>query len=205
MATQWPLSALEPGTETQCTPSLTHFLFPPSGSGLGPERPYPDWGQEEAEHSPFPFPTSQSLLDSPLPGQGGPLQQEARVGVCEDLRGKGRGGHVDKHAPQAEGGGGVSPETQPQGYIDQSKEIGMLLLWVFFQLFSHNDLVIAYIICILQTTKCNLDSNPGLDLIPVFLALHDTTAACVTLDGSRHSSEPWFPWLQMTGVVGQQP
>lgn len=55
-ATQWPLSAVEPGTETQHTPSLTYFLFPPSGSGLGPERPYPDWGQEEGEHPPFPFP-----------------------------------------------------------------------------------------------------------------------------------------------------
>lgn len=66
MATQWPLSAVEPGAETQHTPSLTYFLFPPSGSGLGPERPYPDWGQEEGEHSPFPFPASQSL-DSPPP------------------------------------------------------------------------------------------------------------------------------------------
>lgn len=55
-ATQWPLSALEPGAETQHTPSLTHFLFPPSGSGLGSERPYPDWSQDEGKHSPFPFP-----------------------------------------------------------------------------------------------------------------------------------------------------
>lgn len=74
-ATQWPLSALEPGTETQRTPSLTYFLFPPRGSGLGPERPYPDWGQEEGKHSPFPFPTLNPCQTHPCQ-LGGVLQQE---------------------------------------------------------------------------------------------------------------------------------
>ena len=53
--------------------------------------------------------------------------------MCEDLKGgKGRGGHVDKHAPQAEGG---TAETQPQGSVNQNEEVGMLSLWLFLQLF----------------------------------------------------------------------
>lgn len=99
-ATQWPLSALEPGTETQHTPSLTHFLFPPSGSGLGPERPYPDWSQDEGKHSPSP--SRLSITAGLTPARlGGALQSEAGVGMGEDLRGKGRGGRVDKHTPHA--------------------------------------------------------------------------------------------------------
>lgn len=83
-ATQWPLSAVEPGAETQRTRSLTYFLFPLGGSGLGPERPYPDWGQGEGEHPPFPFPPLSHCWTQPS------WPQEAGVGVCEDRRAKGR-------------------------------------------------------------------------------------------------------------------
>lgn len=47
----------------------------------------------------------------------------------------------------------VVPEMERRGYMDQNKEIGMLLLLLFFQLFSHNDLGNAYTLCILQTTR----------------------------------------------------
>lgn len=79
-ATQWPLSAAaEPSPETQHTPSLTYFLFPPSGSGLGPERPYPDWGLEEGKHSPFPSRLTPCWTHScqagrVLPGEGGAVR-----------------------------------------------------------------------------------------------------------------------------------
>lgn len=114
----------------QRTPSLTYFLFPPSGSGLGPERPYPDWGQEEGEHPHFPFPPLNHCWTH------GSLQREAGVGVCEDLRAKGRGGHD----PQTGGGTGGSleslrsPEIQPQGYINQNEELGnsVALFWIWF-------------------------------------------------------------------------
>ena len=97
-ATQWPLSAVEPGAETQRTRSLTYFLFPLGGSGLGPERPYPDWGQGEGEQPPFPFPPLSHCWTQPS------WPQEAGVGVCEDRRAKGRGGHVqDMHDPETEG------------------------------------------------------------------------------------------------------
>lgn len=96
-ATQWPLSAVEPGAEAQRTRSLTYFLFPLGGSGLGPERPYPDWGRG-GRAPPLPLPASQSLLDSALLATGG------RVRVCEDRRAKGRGGHAqDTHDPETEG------------------------------------------------------------------------------------------------------
>lgn len=47
----------------------------------------------------------------------------------------------------------VVPEMERRGYMDQNKEIGMFLLLLFFQPFSHNDLGNVYTICILQTTR----------------------------------------------------
>lgn len=76
---------MEPGAETQHTPSLTYFLFPPSGSGVGPEQPYPDWSQEEGEQSPSLFRLSITVgLTHPSQGEGG-LQKEARTGIYEVL------------------------------------------------------------------------------------------------------------------------
>lgn len=65
--------------------------------------------------------------------------------MCEDLKGgKGRGGHVDKHAPQAEGG---TAETQPQGSVNQNEEVGMLSLWLFLQLFSQQSCEWIHSLC----------------------------------------------------------
>lgn len=64
-ATQWPLSAVEPGAETQRTPSLTHFLFPPSGQGWAQSRHILTGAKRRGSTLP-PFPASRSLLDSAL-------------------------------------------------------------------------------------------------------------------------------------------
>lgn len=88
--------------------------------------------------------------------------------MLEDLREKGRGGHVeDKHAPHQDKQGipGVrSSVMQPQGYINQ-EITGSVALFVL-QLFSHNNLVNRYVICISQTTETPMwiemeISNPG--------------------------------------------
>lgn len=65
------------------------------------------------------------------PRPGGAPQQEAGIRVCEDLRGKGRGGHLDKHAAQAEGVcvGGCPLRSRP-GYMNQN-ETGMLCFGCF--------------------------------------------------------------------------
>lgn len=106
--------------------------------------------------------------------------------MCEDLRRKGRGGHVeDKNAPEQEkwGSPGVgSPESQPQGYTHQNEEVGLGLLCGFLQLSSHNNLVNRYIICILQTTETAMWVEMELMQTQVLtpflrLVLHTTTAA----------------------------
>lgn len=136
-ATQWPLSAAEPGTETQRTPSLTYFLFPPSGSGLGPERPYPDCGQEEGKHSPFPSRLSvpAGLTAARL---GGFCHQKAEGGAVrgkgsEDLGGRGRWACQGQACSTKRRDRGpldsVALEMQPQGLSNH--EVGRVLLLVF--------------------------------------------------------------------------
>lgn len=110
-ATQWPLSAVEPGVETEHTASLTYFLFPPSGSGWVQSGHILTGAKREGGHSPSPFRLSTPPGLTP-PRQGGALPPGS----------EGRGEEAEKTAGGPPGVWGV--QLQSQGHRNCDGEVG---------------------------------------------------------------------------------